>query len=135
MNSRFDFQAIWRALVGAAVVGVAWAADNQSAVITAVAMVVVWVVNALAKWKGIVIGRAKLTGLLYVLAMIMSVAFKWQMLPAVPVFGGDPAVFAATLVEYGSALIALSSVYVGGATAIYNMLLKQVFDKFTPGVK
>jgi len=132
MKEIFDFDAIWRTLVGALVVGVAWAADHESAVITTVAMVVVWLVNALAKWKGITLGRAKLTAVLYVLAMVMSVAFKWQMLPLAPIWHGDPAAFAAALIEYGTVLITLSSVYVGGATAIYNMLLKQVFDKLTP---
>ena len=128
----FDLQAIWRSVVAALVVGAAWAVDHQSAVITAVAMTVVWVVNVLAKWKGVQIGRAWLTGILYLIAMTLAVVFKWQALPAAPVWGGDPAVFADALIGYGSALIALSSVYVGGATALYNMLMKQVFDKLAP---
>lgn len=132
MKEKFDFASIWRAVVGVLVVGAAWAVDHESAVITAVAMVVVWGMNALAKWRGVTLGRAKLTAVLYVLAMGMAVAFKWQVLPAAPVWGGDMAAFAEALMLYGTALITLSSVYVGGATAIYNMLLKQVFDKLTP---
>lgn len=128
---KFDIQVVGRTVTAAVVVGLAWAVDHQSAVITAVAMLMVWFVNALAKWRGIQIGRAWLTGFLYVVSMLLAVLFKWQALPAAPVWGGDPALYAEAMINYGSALIALSTVYVGGATAIYNMLMKQVFDKLT----
>ena len=129
----FDFASFWRSAVALAVIGAAWASENQAAFISAIVMALVWGWNVLQKtaW-GRKVGRAHLTIVLYVISMVLSILFNAQGLPAFPEYVGDPALYAEALATYVGVLVGLSSVYVGGATAIYNILVKEVLDKLTP---
>lgn len=123
---------------------------QEVAIIGLVATIVVYLLNLLAKRVGVVLGRAVLTILLYVVAFALAGLFRPSMVmgafvPAspFPVFvgpaDGDPAVFVGIalpyailvigwLASYATALVVAFGAIAGVATLIYNTLGKQVLD-------
>jgi hypothetical protein len=102
---------------------------EQTLIIGLAASVLVFVINEMSKNRGIVLQRARLTVILFIVAVALTVLFTPLALPALPAGGGDPAASAAAWVSWlGSVLLIVTQV-VGASTAIYNILLKKVFEQ------
>lgn len=123
---RQDWLAVVVALLASAA---AWSQDNRATVITWTAVIFVWALNMLFKWRGIQLGRRALTLILFVLAIGLALLFTPITLPILPVFSGDPAVYVSALIAFVSALVEIGGVIVAAATVLYNTLLKDVLEK------
>lgn len=97
----------------------------QLFVIASVASVVVYVLKMLR----VTAKPSWLTVLLYGASLVLAFLFARPVLPPLPPFT-DISVFVPALIAWiGAALIPISAL-VGFATLIYNVLLKQVMDKW-----
>jgi hypothetical protein len=108
--------------------GLTWVVSNQAAIITAVTIAIVWLINTLAEYKGFKIGREYVTGALYGVAFLLVIIFNPGILPAVPVFPSDPVLVLSVLVAYLQAVVVALIPYTGAAMTIYNVLLRDVLD-------
>lgn len=93
-----------------------------------VASIVVFICNEILKRTGKPLGRAWLTAILYVVAMIITLFIHPLAVPVPPILIGDPAQDSSAMLFYAMALLMLLSTEVGFATLIYNVLLKRVLD-------
>lgn len=109
--------------------GVTWIYSNQAAIITAVTIVIVWILNSLFKWKGIKLGRAYVTGILYVIAFLLVVLFNPGVLPTWPIMPTDAGLAISVITAYLQMVIVALIPYAGAAMTIYNMLMQDVLDK------
>jgi hypothetical protein len=126
---KLDKVAITKAVSGVLLLFAAWAVDHQSAVITFIALLVVWSINVVFKYFNRKVGTAWLTTALYVIAIVLALLFSPVALPAFPVFDGDPQVYSTALIDFAGVILSLAAPTVASATGIYNILLKTVFDK------
>lgn len=109
--------------------------EVQMFVIASFATVIVYALNALAKYAGVQLGRGWLTVIVYACAGALAVLWQAPVFPPVPVYAGDPAMFVKTILDFlGAVLVALGPV-VAFATLIYNALLKSVLDKLADKIK
>jgi hypothetical protein len=109
--------------------GAGWMVDNQTTVMAVSVLVIVWVVNEVWKRTGAKLGKRWLTALTFGLAILLSVVFKPVLVPAFPMYSGDPQAFAEALIVWGGAILALASGIVTYATTLYNTLLAEVLAK------
>lgn len=79
------------------------------------------------------IGRKAITVIIFVIAVVLAFIWFTPVVPAFPVVGEDPLVFAIAILAWLAQLIALASAVLGVATGIYNLLLEKVFDKLKIG--
>ena len=126
-----DKVAVTKTFAGIAVLVAAFAASHQSAVITLVAMLVVWAINVTFKYFNKQIGTAWLTTILYVLAVVLALVFSPVALPVFPAFGGDAAAYALAMTGYVGVLMNLAAPAVASATGIYNILFRDVFGQIS----
>jgi hypothetical protein len=98
-------------------------------VIGIVASVMIQAVKFLGAWFGWQFDRKLVMVVMYVIALIMAYIFARPVMPAWPVPVEDPAVYAGMILTFFGQLIALASAISGFAVLIYNILLKQVFEK------
>lgn len=117
MLNQINWKSISTILVA---LGFAWAVDCQTALVAIISSLVVWLINWLAKTYNKKIGRQWLSVILFVIATIASVGFKYFQGGLVLPPGGDPA----TIVN---ALIVMAGEIVGYATIFYNLLGKKIF--------
>ena len=100
--------------------------EVQMFVIGAVASVIVWIVKfARENWGGIPAGW--LTAAVYVVSAVLAWFFAPLALPSFPPFI-DLASFVPAFLDWIGALLVPLSAFVGFATLVYNVLLKQVLD-------
>lgn len=135
--SRFSWSDVVKFVISLLVSGIAFVAENEATIIVWVVMVAVWIINTLFKLRGIQIGRKWLTGILFGLAIVLSLAFDPVALPQFPAWYGDISLYADSLSLYITALVSVGTGIVAGATGLYNMLLKDVLGKllYTPEFK
>ena len=126
-----DKTAITKTVAGLLVIGAAWAVSHQAAVITVVAMLIVWLINVLFKFFGKQVKTAWLTTALYVVSIGMAFLFSPVALPTFPAFTGDPTGYAVALVGFVGVFMNLAAPAVASATGIYNILFKDVFDQIS----
>ena len=100
--------------------------DVQLFIIGAAASIVVWVVKLLRS-KGGDISTPWLTALVYVASAVLAWVFAPVALPPLPPFVDLATFIPALLVWIGDLLVPLSA-FVGFATLVYNVFLKQVLD-------
>lgn len=132
-NTKFVLQVI----VSLIVFGLTWVVSNQAAVTTALAIVIAWVINLLATTYKVHLGRATITGILYVLSFGLIIVINPDIVPAWPALAGLPATeFIRALAAWGRELTIILLPYTGAAMSIYNVLLRDVLDQltFTPTV-
>jgi hypothetical protein len=102
--------------------------EVQMYVIGVVASALLYGLKMLAKaYPQLVIKRAWLTVLLYVIALGMSVLWGGAFIPGFAEFS-DPVTFVAAVFGWITALLVALAPSVSFATLIYNILLKRVFD-------
>lgn len=109
--------------------GLVWVVDNQAAVITALAIVIVWLLNMLSQRLGIKVGRRVLTTGLYVVSFVLVIIINPIVVPAWPSMGDDPAVIVVAIATWLQMLVVALLPYTAGAMTIYNLLLKAVLEK------
>jgi hypothetical protein len=78
------------------------------------------------------IGRGWLTVILFVVSIPLAFIFQPQVLPPLPVMVGDAVSITGNIVIYITELVTVLSQVVGVATAIYNIILKKVFEQIIP---
>ena len=99
--------------------------EIQLYVISIVAMVIVALVNALAKAK-VTIGRGWLTAGVYVVAGLLAYAWAAPIFPAFPAWNGEMSIFVPALFTWFSDLLVVVGPTVGFATLVYNALWGKV---------
>lgn len=124
-----NWQFVLQVILSILTFGVTWAINNQAAIVTAAAIIIVYLINAFMKLRNVKLGRGWLTAILYVAAMILAYFFNPTALPAFGSVPSDPALLVNAVLAYIPLLIATLSPYAGAAMAIYNMLLKDVLDQ------
>lgn len=90
-----------------------------------VASVIVWLLKAFK----VTSGAGVLTAGVYVVALVLAFVFAPVALPVAPVCSELVTCVPAGL-NWAAALLAALSPFVGFATLVYNVLLKQVLDKY-----
>ena len=100
--------------------------EVQLFLIGAVASVIVWLVKFIrSRWGSIPAGW--LTGAVYLVSAVLAWIFAPLALPALPPFV-DLASFVPAFLQWFAELLVPLSAFVGFATLVYNILLKQVLD-------
>lgn len=99
-----------------------------------VASAVVFLLNTLAK-RGmkIELGRGWLTVILFVVSVPLAWWVDPQGMPVFPVFSGDFTVDIGAGVDYLAEMVRVLSQIVGVSVAVYNVLLKKIFDQMAIG--
>ena len=108
--------------------------DVQLYVISIVAMVLIFVLNYVAKQFKWVPQRGWLTAFLYVISAGLAFGFSAMVLPVFPAFDGPVAFVAAAFAYFNNLLTELGPT-VALATLIYNVLGKRVLDGIESKVK
>lgn len=78
------------------------------------------------------IGRGWLTVILFAVSVPLAILFEPQALPILPDVTGDAVNVIGNVVIYITELVTILSQVVGVATAVYNILLKKVFEQIVP---
>jgi hypothetical protein len=126
---KFDVKDLLAVLCALLLTGLGVAAKHPEAALTLVAVLLVWTVNFLFRWKGIKLHRAWLTSGLYVLALLLTLLFQPALFPAWPVLSGESRQIASAIYSWIGMLIIAGGPIVAYATGLYNILLKRVLDK------
>jgi hypothetical protein len=98
-------------------------------------MLIVTLLNFLARTFGVRVGAGWLTIGLYAVSTFLAYLLNPIPLPAIPAYPGDPVTFAQTIAELIEKTAPLAGALVAFATLIYNALKPLVFDKYLPAVK
>jgi len=125
---------ILKVLVAVLLGGAGWSVDSQMTVITFVAVAVVWLARFVSQRYKLDLGKAWLTGFLFVLAVCLSLIFTPVALPELPMWTGSLAAFVPLLIAYLGAFLEIAGPVVASATLIYNILLEHVLEKLSAGV-
>lgn len=124
-----NWQIVFQVILSILTFGVTWAINNQAAVVTAAAIIIVYLINAFAKLRNVKLGSGWLTVILYIVAMVLAYFFNPTALPAFGPVPSDPALLINAVLAYIPLLIAMLTPYAGAAMAIYNMLAKSILDQ------
>jgi hypothetical protein len=120
----------WKGLLAAlAALGVISTADWKVALIGLAVTVLVWMLNLWVKRSGKKIGRAWLTVIVYLVAMIITIIVQPVIMPALPAWNGDAALFTNAWIGFLAAVAPIAATVTGEATLVYNSILKQVADQ------
>lgn len=124
----------WKAIVAAlAALGIVSTTNPREVLISIIGVFFVTGVNAIAQVRGVSIGRAWLTVILYGVSLVLAVFLEPVALPALPMWGGDVANFFGDLAAFLQGSAPLVGMVTASATLIYNSLKTAVFDKLLPG--
>jgi hypothetical protein len=99
--------------------------DIQLYVLSVLAMVIVAVVNGLAKAK-VQIGRGWLTAGVYVVAGALAFAWSAPMFPMFPAWDSEMSIFVPAFFQWFSDVLMVVGPVVGLATLLYNALWAKV---------
>jgi len=123
----------WPAIVAAlAALGIITTADARLAAISIAGMLIVTLLNFLARSFNYRIGAGWLSIGLYVVSTILAVLLEPFNLPSLPVYPGDPVTFAQAVAEFIARTAPLAGSITASATLIYNALKPLVWDKVLP---
>lgn len=103
--------------------------EVQMVLIGVIATVIVYALNLLSKYFSVKLGRGWLSAIVYVIGAGLAVLWGAPIFPALPVFGGDVAVYAGLLFGYLGEVMTAVGPIVAFATLVYNALMKAVLDK------
>jgi hypothetical protein len=129
---KFDWQTVLKLIATLVISGFVWTQDNQLAVLTLAAIVVVWLVKFIAARTGKQIGKAQLTGALLLIAVASAVLFQGFAIPALPQFDTDLIVYIESIFTWLGALLASGGELFAYATGLYNFLLADVLKRLEP---
>ena len=113
------------AVLGALVLtGIGWAVGHPETTIAVVAIVLIWVINFLFTWKGIQLHKSWLTGILFVVAFLLTWLFQPALFPPWP-----SVVTTDAIVIWLGSLISFAGPIVAYTTGLYNLILAKVLEK------
>lgn len=125
----------WPAIVAAlAALGIITTADPVLAAISIAGMLLVTLLNFLARSFKVRVGAEWLSIILYGVATVLAVLLEPLSLPLFPVYPGDPVTFAQAVAEFIARTAPLAGSITASATLIYNALKPLVWDKVLPVV-
>ena len=125
----------WPAIVAAlAALGIITTADPMLAAISIAGMLIVTLLNFLARTYGIQIGAGWLSIILYIVSTILAILIEPIILPAFPAYAGDPSIYANAIADFIQGTAPLAGAITAAATLIYNALKPLVWDKVLPVV-
>jgi hypothetical protein len=125
----------WKAIAAAlAALGIVTSADPQLAAISIAGMMIVTLLNFLARSFGVRVTAGWLTIFLYAVSTGIAVLLNPVSVPAWPVYAGDPAVYLLTIVEFVENTAPIATSITAAATLVYNALKPLVWDKVLPVV-
>lgn len=123
----------WSAIVAALfALGIVTTNEPEIAAISIAGMLVVTLLNFLARTFGVRVGAGWLTIGLYIVSAILAYFLSPIALPAFPVYPGDPVTFAQAIAELIEKTAPLAATLTASATLVYNALKPLVFDKYLP---
>lgn len=126
---KFDIKDLLAVLVALVITGLGIAAQHPEAVLSLLAVVVIWVVNFLFRWKGIKLRKTWLTVGLFVVSLLLTLLFQPTLFPGWPVLIGTPEAIATALYTWIGLLIVAAGPIVAYATGLYNILLARILEK------
>lgn len=137
-----DAQLTWmdgfKVLLAVMTFGIGWFANNQTTVIAYAALVLVFLVGAIAKrsekYKWLA-GKGPLTIAVFVVSFVLSYLFQPFVLPAAPAWTGDAGTFMPLFSAWLSASISIVGAAVLYAMSVYNVLLAKVLEKLPPALQ
>lgn len=109
--------------------GIGWLADNQAAVISFLALVIVWLVGLVFEHFKIKLGKAGLTGFVFAIAIILAYVFNPLTFPTLPEWTGDFSTYSPLLIAFLYSVLQAVDMIVAQATGVYNILLAEVLKK------
>ena len=125
---KMNWTSVLQIFFALAISGFVWTQDNQLAVLTLAAMVIVWGIQfAGNKWNWHP-GKTWLTVILLGVSVLFSILFQPVTLPALPIYSGDVIAFVGAILIYAGGLLALGSKVFALATGLYNILLAKVTE-------
>lgn len=137
MNSTITIEPInWKdglkILLAVMTFGLGWLADNQITVVAYIAVLVVWLLGALAQtsekfqWLR---GKGPLTVLIFIVSFVLAYLFQPFTLPGFPGWTGDAGTYIPLFSEWISGFFSIVGGAVVFAMSIYNILLAKVLEK------
>lgn len=102
--------------------------QEQLFIIGVVVSVLTFALNYLTKRQGMQIKRSLLTIILYAVSFVLALLFAQPALPIPPLLSGEPVTDVNAILLYLGGLLAVLTVIVGFATAIYNIIGQRVME-------
>jgi len=125
----------WKSIVAAlAALGIVSSADPEVAAISIGAMLIVTLVNFLARTFGVKVGAGWLSIGLYAVSVAIAIFLNPIAVPSVPVYPGDPVTYAQAITELIEKTAPMATALMASATLVYNALKPLVWDKVLPVV-
>ena len=126
----------WSAIVAALfALGIVTTNEPQMAAISVAGMLIVALLNFLARTFGVRVGAGWLTVGLYAVSTILAYILNPIPLPAIPAYPGDPVTFAQAVAELIAKTAPIATLLMASSTLVYNALKPLVFDKYLPAVE
>lgn len=129
---KFDWQVFAKLLLALIASGFVWTQDNQLALLSLIAIVIVWSVKMLSVKTGMKVNKFHLS--LVLLAISIGCAFLFQgfTITPPPGFDGDLIPFISAIFTWLGAVLTSGSSLFAVATALYNILLADVLKQLEP---
>lgn len=131
-NDQFNWQDGFKILLAVVTFGFGWFADNQTTMIAFAAVVLVWLLGAIAKYTERfkwLAGKGPLTVLVFVVSFVLSYLFHPFVLPVFPAWTGDAGTYVPLLSAWLSSFFLIIGNAVLYAMTVYNILLARVLEK------
>lgn len=126
MFPKFDWLSALKIMAALVISGFVWTQDNQAALLSLAAMLLVWGIKVYAARSGKRLGKEWLTGILLAVSVAFAYLFQPVEIPPFPVYSGDVLGFAQACFVYAGDVLAVSGSVFALATGLYNILLAQV---------
>lgn len=124
----------WQSIIAALVVlGIVTGSDPTFGLISLVGMLLVALLNFMARSFRLRIGAGWLTIMLYAISMALAIMLETPSLPAFPDYvHQDPAGWMEAIAAYFAQCAPLAGMLTASATLVYNALKPLVWDKILP---
>ena len=131
-TNEFNWGDAMKIIATLVITGFVWTVDNQLALISLGAMVIVWGVKFYALKTGKQIGKFGLTSILLALSIVFALIFQPVTVMGFPVFDGDTISYINAVFGWLGAALLLGKSTFAVATGLYNILLADVLAKLEP---
>lgn len=131
-NTTFNWQDGAKILLAVLTFGFGWFASNQDTMIAYTAVLIVWLLGALAqtsdkfKWLK---GKGPLTVLVFLVSFVLAFLFEPFTLPLPPGWSGDVGSYFPLISVWLSSIFSIVGNSVVVAMSVYNLLLSHVLEK------
>jgi len=132
MKLEFNWKDASKIVATLVITGFVWTVDNQLAVLSLAAMVIVWGVKSYALQTGKQVGKVGLTATLLALSIVFALIFQPVTVMGFPTFDGDMVAFINAVFGWLGTLLLIGKETFAIATGLYNILLADVLKKLEP---